>query len=667
MLVALAVGWLVGAPLSAADAVWQLPPTIGRHGEEWTGPWRFQPGDDPAWSAPAFDDAAWPTGKSSEVPRVTPATTWTGRGWFRLRLDTRALPERTSLLLAFEQAGGAEVFLDGRRIATLGRVGASLEDEQAVLRNEIPPLAIFEPGRVYVLAVRYSNFYARPLGRLLPDTGGFKVSVMPPAGWTADALAWRQEKYGTLMFFTAVPLLLAAIHLALFVFLPRSRESLYCALFMCTLSLLTYTRLERQMVDTVVGYLLMHRMWVMAIVAFSLFSLLTIYAMFARPRSGWFKTLLFAGLALLVWPFFEESAFSFRVCAAFGFVVSLETLRIAFLAVRARRDGAGLVLGGMILFGLAVIHNAVRIVYKIGDDGSAVDTMNLGILAAATGMSLFISRNYALTTRRLEQKLVEVEDLSRRNLEQEREKQAIVAAQNEKLEVEVRERTAELRVEKGKSDDLLANILPREVAAELKERGVSTPRRYEEVTILFSDFSGFTSTVSAMPAHRLVRELDEIFRLFDEISEREGLEKIKTIGDAYMAASGLPEQRPDHAQRAVRAALAMQAAIAQRNLDAAIKWHMRAGLHTGPVVAGVVGKRKFTYDVFGDTVNLASRMETSAEPGQVNLSAYCYDLVRGDFVCDYRGKLDIKGKGQLDLYTVRGPKTDARTALAPGK
>ena len=142
--------------------------------------------------------------------------------------------------------------------------------------------------------------------------------------------------------------------------------------------------------------------------------------------------------------------------------------------------------------------------------------------------------------------------------------------------------------------------------------------------------------------------------------DREGLEKIKTIGDAYMAAGGLSGSSSgsgsDHARRCVRAALAMQEAIKVRNEQAAIKWHMRIGLHAGPLVAGVVGKRKFTFDVFGDTVNLASRMETSATPGEINLSAYTYDLVRDEFDCEYRGKLEIKGKGALDLYTVRGRK-----------
>jgi class 3 adenylate cyclase len=654
----LVAAFLAGASgcARAAEAVWALPPDLAQQGESWNGTWRFHPGDDPAWKEPGFDDTAWATGTSAEIPLGHAASGWSGLGWFRLRIDASRLASATPLVLSLRQAGAAEVWLDGRRVARLGSVGTSLDTEQAVLRNVIPAPLRLGAGPTHVLAVRYSNFFARPLSRIRPGEGGFTLYLSPAAEWMAATLGAESQARATLVFFIAVPLLLAVIHFALFAFLPRSRESLYCGLFMTVLALFTYAHLELDLIDTVPGYLLYHRLFLMAIVAFSLFSLLTIYATFARPAGAFAYTLQATGLALLVWPLFDESQLSFRLCAAFGLVVSVEAVRVTALAVRARRDGARLVLAGMAWFGAAVIYNALRIFGLVPEQAFSTHTMNFGILGAALGMSLFIARNYALTARGLERKLVEVEALSRQNLEHERARQRLIAAQNERLEIEVRERTADLQTEKEKSDQLLANILPDEIATELKATGASTPRRHEEVTILFSDFSGFTSTVSTIPAQRLIRELNEIFRGFDDIAAREGIEKIKTIGDAYMAAAGLPEACPDHAQRAIRAALAMQAAIDQRNTDAAIKWRMRVGLHSGPVVAGVVGKRKFTFDVFGDTVNLASRMETSAEPGQINLSAYTYDLVRDDFACDYRGKLDVKGKGPLDLYTVRGPR-----------
>ncbi len=222
------------------------------------------------------------------------------------------------------------------------------------------------------------------------------------------------------------------------------------------------------------------------------------------------------------------------------------------------------------------------------------------------------------------------------------------------LEEKVSQRTLELQQEQIRTKELLHNILPIEIAEELSATGSARPARHESVTILFTDFSGFTQTVSAMPADRMVGELNEIFAAFDRITDECGVEKIKTIGDAYMAAAGLPKTCPDHAQRCVRAGLRMLDYLEDRNRTAAFKWSLRVGVHSGPVVAGVVGKRKYAYDIWGDSVNIASRMESSGEAGRVNISAYTYDLIREEFECEYRGKVEAKGKGQIDMYFVKG-------------
>jgi class 3 adenylate cyclase len=232
------------------------------------------------------------------------------------------------------------------------------------------------------------------------------------------------------------------------------------------------------------------------------------------------------------------------------------------------------------------------------------------------------------------------------------EKEALISQQKEELILEVEHRTRQLQEEKHKSDQLLLSVLPAEVAEELKAHGESRPRRYDDVSILFTDFRNFTTTVSALPAERLVAELNEIFQEFDTILVKHGVEKIKTIGDSYMVASGLPQEAPDHAVRCVAAALDMLSFMQQRNLTSAIKWGMRAGIHSGPVVAGIVGKTKFAFDVFGDTVNIASRMESSSEPGRLNVSAYTYHLIRNDFSGEYRGKVEVKGKGDIDMYFI---------------
>lgn len=210
----------------------------------------------------------------------------------------------------------------------------------------------------------------------------------------------------------------------------------------------------------------------------------------------------------------------------------------------------------------------------------------------------------------------------------------------------------DVAVEHERSERLLLNILPAALAKELAETGVARSARHDSVTILFTDFSGFTQVASAMPADRMVAELNEIFCAFDDICDELGVEKIKTIGDAYMAAAGLPKPCTDHAERCVRGGLRMLDYLEQRNRTAAFKWSLRVGIHSGPVVTGVVGKRKYAFDVWGDTVNIASRMESAGEAGRVNVSAYTYDLIRAEFDCEYRGKVDAKGKGQIDMYFV---------------
>lgn len=218
----------------------------------------------------------------------------------------------------------------------------------------------------------------------------------------------------------------------------------------------------------------------------------------------------------------------------------------------------------------------------------------------------------------------------------------------------VRKSKASLQIEKDRSENLLLNILPEEVAQELKETGKAAPKKYECVTILFTDFKDFTKLVASIPATTLIVELDDIFGKFDDIMDEVGIEKIETIGDAYMAASGLPRENSDHALRCVEAAFRMIEFLEKRNENSEISWNMRVGIHSGPVVAGVVGKKKFAYDLFGDSVNTASRMESNGHVGKVNISQATYKLLQDDpdFSFENRGKIEAKGKGEMEMYFV---------------
>ncbi len=232
------------------------------------------------------------------------------------------------------------------------------------------------------------------------------------------------------------------------------------------------------------------------------------------------------------------------------------------------------------------------------------------------------------------------------------------------LEQRVKERTAEvveqseeIAGQKVRIEGLLLNILPKMISDELNEKGKATARRYDNVTVMFTDMKGFTSVAEKMSPERLVDELDSCFVRFDDIVGKYGIEKIKTIGDSYMSACGVPAADPHHAAKAVMAALEirdeMHRAAMSTGGSTGHPWILRIGLHSGPVVAGVVGKRKFAYDIWGDAVNTASRMESSGEPGEVNISETTYELVKNWFVCDHRGQIEAKNKGQIDMYFVR--------------
>ncbi|MBI2968018.1 MAG: HD domain-containing protein [Bacteroidetes bacterium] len=247
---------------------------------------------------------------------------------------------------------------------------------------------------------------------------------------------------------------------------------------------------------------------------------------------------------------------------------------------------------------------------------------------------------------------IENQRLSKDILRREQERRRMMEKQNEILEQQVAERTKELRHEKELSEHLLHNILPQSVADELKAKGSTVPKRYDEVSILFTDFKGFTSTSSGIQPQVLINELNDIFRAFDRIMDKYDMEKIKTIGDAYMAACGVPRINDLHPLQCVRAAHEMLAFLEERAKTAEFQWKMRVGINSGPLIAGVVGTKKFTFDIWGDTVNTASRMESNGEAGRINVSERTYDLIKPFYECEYRGKLAAKGKGEIDMYFV---------------
>ncbi len=203
------------------------------------------------------------------------------------------------------------------------------------------------------------------------------------------------------------------------------------------------------------------------------------------------------------------------------------------------------------------------------------------------------------------------------------------------------------------SDELLLNILPEEVASELKTTGGTIAKHFDNVTVMFTDFVNFTQAGEKMTAQNLIDELHSCFKAFDEITSKYGIEKIKTIGDAYLAVAGLPTADPKHANNIVKAAMEITAFMQDRESKLGNRtFQIRIGIHSGSVVAGIVGVKKFAYDIWGDTVNTAARMEQNSEAGKINISQTTYELVQDKFTCSYRGELEAKNKGMLKMYFV---------------
>jgi class 3 adenylate cyclase len=210
--------------------------------------------------------------------------------------------------------------------------------------------------------------------------------------------------------------------------------------------------------------------------------------------------------------------------------------------------------------------------------------------------------------------------------------------------------------QKNEIEGLLLNILPKEVAVELQRTGHATPRHYDSVSVMFTDFKSFTVIADNMSPKDLVEELDACFIAFDGIIEKYDLEKIKTIGDSYMCAGGIPVADETHVLKIVKAGLEIQQYITEYNERRREKdlepWNIRIGIHVGPIVAGVVGKKKYAYDIWGSTVNIASRMESNGEPGKVNISSATYEMIKDYYECSHRGKISAKNIGEIDMYFI---------------
>lgn len=316
--------------------------------------------------------------------------------------------------------------------------------------------------------------------------------------------------------------------------------------------------------------------------------------------------------------------------------------------MRAALDNAG---------GLAIRISLAMIVLALIVSIALSTLLTRSILALTSTVKRFADKDFAARTPILSKD--EVGQLGRNF----NAMAATIQEHNENLEELVKKRTKELSDEKQTSERLLLNVLPAPIANRLKSGEGLIVDRFDAVSVLFADIVGFTSLSSRIPPEQLVSMLNDLFSTFDTLAENHGLEKIKTIGDAYMVVAGIPQPLANHAQALAHMALDMQAAVdgfaKQHGLDLTI----RIGIHTGPVVAGVIGQKKFIYDLWGDTVNTASRMESHGVPGRIHVTEATFAMLHDTFELDAREPIEIKGKGRMQTYLIVGK----RATMDPGR
>jgi class 3 adenylate cyclase len=453
--------------------------------------------------------------------------------------------------------------------------------------------------------------------------------------------------------------ILGFIHLLFFLFYKKKISNLYYSIFLFIFSSLVYAgKLQNEIslnpdVHTRVAFFVS-----LGLPFFFITLQGFIYSLFYKkfPVLLWISGIL--GILISIMYFFNLDISNYFLLG-FAILIPIELIRVLILAIIKKMDGAWILGTGVILFVVFIIGILLLSIIMGGNiniSGTGplqillLFLIVLAILSTPLSMSIYLARDIAKTNFNLEKQLEQVKLLSAKTIEQEREKKRILEGQKEKLEILVKERTRELEVEKEKTEELLLNTLPLKVVNDLKENGKTNPESFDDVTVYFSDIVGFTKLSAELAPDILIHELNDIFTAFDDIMVRHKCERIKTIGDAYLAVCGMPEKRKDHAKKMINAALEIRKFLENRNASSDIEWKIRIGIHSGRVVGGIVGVRKYIYDVFGDTINTTSRMESNSEPMQINVSETTYDLVKDNFQFIKRKPMNIKGKGLSNMY-----------------
>lgn len=519
-----------------------------------------------------------------------------------------------------------------------------------------------ETVQYYVRLETGDNYYARPL-----DTS-FKVTTLE------DRMATDQRIRALIFLFLGIYLVMFFYNLFLFTS-TRERAYMYYLMILVVMSLVVLHNFG-YFVELFAGfpnYVFWHgpvEMILSSLIGVTVFLFAKSFLNLKENLPFWNKVLNVLMVVVILMPIpslFGATLLNYNLSSLFGIISLGVVFTIGLRSYKKNVPSAGYF---ALAYGVFIVSVIIFLIGELGGLWRGEYTPFI-VQAGSTGEVILFS--LALGNR-INLLRIDNEKKQKQLIVQLQENQELQTKVNRELEEKVKERTieiekqrAQIAEEKERSENLLLNILPKATAEELKEKGYASAKYYDQVTVLFTDFVGFTKLSEIIPPQELVEDLDYCFKAFDEIATRNNLEKIKTIGDAYMCAGGLPIANENHAVDAVRASLEMEQFISnwktQREQLGKHAWEIRVGLHSGEVIAGVVGKSKLAYDIWGDTVNTASRMESSGESSKINISGVTYEAVKEYFDCEYRGKIKVKNKDEIDMYFVLGEKQDTDNEL----
>jgi len=626
--------------------------------------WKYHPGDDTLWAASNYDDHDWDTTLQTTIDlSEVPKDKFIGFGWFRLHIQIDSSLCNKTFALTIDQQGASEIYLNGELNTSHGTLGILDEEEETYNPRSIPVLVEFNDSLNYVLAIRYSNLNAAKNHKIYKqETAGFTISLKTyKAAVQQVVLFGYVGKVFISIFFVFI--VIALLHLLLYLFYRRQRSNLYFFLFMLMISMMwiivLYTLSVRGNPDFTMKLLFILKKVIS--LSFPMLSIF-VYSIFYTKLPKITRVVLGVFPIMLALMFLQGS-WATKAASFLNLLIMIDIIRNIVTAIIKKKKGAWIIAGGFLLF---IFFFLIVAIFGLTSEqnfeatpGSLLGMVILGtfvpgIISIPLSMSIYLARDFAGTNKNLEKQLENVKVLSAKTIEQEREKQRILENQKDKLEVMVDERTKELAQEKEKTEELLLNTLPLKVVNQLKENGKSEPESFDNVTVYFSDIVGFTNISSSLEPSTLISELSNMFTVFDDIMTKHQCERIKTIGDAYLAVSGMPLKNKNHAENMIKAASEIKDYLEERNKKTEVKWRIRIGIHSGKVVGGIVGVRKYIYDVFGDTINTASRMESNSEPMRINVSEATYTILKDKFKFIERDTIEVKGKGSMKMYFLEG-------------